>query len=555
MGWRLAIAAGMCLACTAYAAGRAADEPVPGVKQNGAIGGARNGAPDSRPNAAADAAAAKKPVPTPDVEAQALAQVKRVWGDQYARATTPAAKAAIAQRMLTQSRSAARRGSPDQYAALKVARDIAASAGDVATALAAVDALAAEFEIDALGMKKDLSERALAAAQSAAEKKAAAVLAVAIAEDAVAAEKFDVARSLLEKALAVAQEQRDVRLTQQLSLRRDEIDEVVRAAGLVAPARRVLADKPDDPAANLAVGRFLCFWKGDWAAGLPKLAVGSSASLKALAARELAANPTADVMAELADRWWTLAQENDGVSRKELQLHARGWYAKAAESALDGSQKARLQRRLSETDAIAATRLAVKTADAAKAKGKSAGGAKADAEPGKTGPRKRLVKKTRYESMLGVYLNDNKPTPMVNLSVPNGSSVLGDDVAAAMRGRVPFDKLSYRAVAHIEIPADGVYEFEQHFEKLWLNKREMSFNRNKGSVRLPRGVYEIQVQDAGASSMARAALRIKNKDSGDEVPVFNFGGEIEAFLGRSIGSWKPVEVSGWQPVEVKSDAN
>ena len=88
-----------------------------------------------------------------------------------------------------------------------------------------------------------------------------------------------------------------------------------------------------------------------------------------------------------------------------------------------------------ETDSIVATRLTIKTVDAAKAKGKSAGAAKADAEPGNTAPRKRLVKKARYESMLGVYLNDNKPTPMVNLSVPNGSSVLGDDVAAAMRGR------------------------------------------------------------------------------------------------------------------------
>ena len=276
-------------------------------------------------------------MPTPDVEAQALAQVKRIWGDQYAKATTPAAKAALAQRMLTQSRSAARRGSPDQYATLKIARDIAASTGDAATALAAVDALAAEFAIDAFGMKKDLAERSLAAAQSAAEKKASAVLAAAIAEDAVEAKKFDVARSLIEKALAIAQEQRDVRLTQQFSIRRDEIDEVVRAAGLVAPARRVFADKPDDPAANLAVGRFLCFWKGDWAAGLPKLAAGSSAPLKALAARTGGESHGGDH----GGTGRPVVDSRPGKRRrfrKELQLHARVWYAKAAESTPDGPQ-------------------------------------------------------------------------------------------------------------------------------------------------------------------------------------------------------------------------
>jgi hypothetical protein len=431
----------------------------------------------------------------------------------------------------------------------------AAAAGAPPTALAAVDAMAAQFEIDAFGIKKELAERSLSAAQSPSEKKAAAILAAAIAEDAIVAEKFDVAGALIEKALSIAQQERDSRLTQPLTTRRDELGEVARAAGLVAPARRVLASKPDDPAANLAVGRFLCFWKGDWAAGLPKLAAGSSASLKTLAGRELAVSPSADDMAELADQWWNLAQENDGVSRKEIQLHARGWYAKAADAAPDGTQKIRLQRKLLDTESIAATRLAIKTADASKAKGKSAGAAKPDNEPGKTSPRKKLVKKVRYTSMLGLYLNDGKPTPLVNLSVPDGASVLGDDVAAVVRGRISFDKLGYRGIARIEIPADGVYEFDQRFEKLWLNKREMSFNRGKGAVRLARGVYEIQVQETGASSMARATLRIKNKDTGEEVPVFNLGGEIDAFLGRSIGPWKPVEISGRQPVELKSEAN
>ena len=443
--------------------------------------------------------------------------MKRVWGDQYAKATTPAAKAALAQRMLTQSRSAARRGSPDQYATLKVARDIAGSTGDVATALAAVDALAADFDIDAFGMKKDLAERSLAAAQSAAEKKAAAVLAAAIAEDAVAAEKFDVVRSLIEKALAIAQEQRDGRLTQQLSIRRDEIDEVVRAAGLVAPARRVLADKPDDPAANLAEGRFLCFWKGDWAAGLPKLAAGSSTSLKVLAARELAANPTAEIRAELADQWWTLAgkrrrfAQGTPTARPRLVCESRGVDARG--SAEDPLAAQTLGNRLDRGDAF-------DRQDGGRREGEGQVGRRGQ---GRRRARKSLAaQKARQKSPLRVdarsVFNDNKPTPMVNLSVPNGSSVLGEDVAAVMRGRIPFDKLSYRAVAHFEIRTDGVYEFDQNFEKLWVNKREMSFNRNKGTVRLPRGAYELQVQDAGASSMARSRCASRTKTPATRCP-------------------------------------
>ncbi|MBI3877243.1 MAG: hypothetical protein HY300_15015, partial [Verrucomicrobia bacterium] len=44
-----------------------------------------------------------------------------------------------------------------------------------------------------------------------------------------------------------------------------------------------LAITPDDPGANLAVGQFLCFVKGDWESGLPLLAKSDDNVLKTLA--------------------------------------------------------------------------------------------------------------------------------------------------------------------------------------------------------------------------------------------------------------------------------
>src|SRR6185312_914073 len=68
----------------------------------------------------------------------------------------------------------------------------------------------------------------------------------------------------------------------------------------LSKAATTLADNPDDAAANLLVGRHLCFVTEDWEQGLPMLAKSSDATLKDLAAKSLAATePTA--MVELGD--------------------------------------------------------------------------------------------------------------------------------------------------------------------------------------------------------------------------------------------------------------
>ena len=55
----------------------------------------------------------------------------------------------------------------------------------------------------------------------------------------------------------------------------------------VAEAELALSVNPEDPGANLALGRFLCHIRGDWDTGLPLLVKGGNAPLKAAAEREL----------------------------------------------------------------------------------------------------------------------------------------------------------------------------------------------------------------------------------------------------------------------------
>src|SRR5204862_5799174 len=91
-----------------------------------------------------------------------------------------------------------------------------------------------------------------------------------------------------------------------------------------------------------------CFFRSDWAGGLPALARGSDAGLKTLAARELAGAETADAQASLGDGWWEMAQRSAGGPVKSAMLaHAADWYAKAAPN-LDGLAKAKVEKRIDE---------------------------------------------------------------------------------------------------------------------------------------------------------------------------------------------------------------
>src|SRR5262249_40445658 len=60
---------------------------------------------------------------------------------------------------------------------------------------------------------------------------------------------------------------------------------------------------PADPAASLEVGRFRCFVQEAWEEGLPLLAQGSDAGLKAAAEKELQDPDTAAGCKQVADAW------------------------------------------------------------------------------------------------------------------------------------------------------------------------------------------------------------------------------------------------------------
>lgn len=86
-----------------------------------------------------------------------------------------------------------------------------------------------------------------------------------------------------------------------------------------AAALKTLEGMPDDADAHAAAGRFLCFMKANWAAGLPHLAKGRDEALADLARRQLRLQRS-DVKEtfEIAGEWWDAGKKTE-LSEAEVE--------------------------------------------------------------------------------------------------------------------------------------------------------------------------------------------------------------------------------------------
>ena len=258
-------------------------------------------------------------------------------------AKDPAAKIAVAQRLLEEGRKSTK-DRAQQFTLLRRASEVASSAGETDLVLEAVDAIAtAGFKIDPYQVKARLLKRLVEQNASATADQHAAISAACVrfVESAAANGAIDAAVEVLNtesKSLAEpsrraqgaaraataaanhartpadrtekakkaeeAQSEADALKAAQAALVDcgKGIQQARRDFDAVRAAEDRLAANPDDADACLVVGRWYCFSRGDWEKGLNLLAKGSDASLKSVAAAEVGAKPTtADEKVALGD--------------------------------------------------------------------------------------------------------------------------------------------------------------------------------------------------------------------------------------------------------------
>ena len=107
------------------------------------------------------------------------------------------------------------------------------------------------------------------------------------------------------------------------------------------------ANTPADSASeNERIGKRLCFMKGNWSEGLPKLAASADERLTSLAQKELAAPEDKAERLAVADGWWAVSEKYAAPADKTIRRHAVEWYQKII-GELEGEDRDRAELRIS----------------------------------------------------------------------------------------------------------------------------------------------------------------------------------------------------------------
>lgn len=299
----------------------------------------------------AQPAAARRPVPAKADQAAVRKVLKEVFAAQLVDRSM-AGRLKLTQALLVQADQSA--DAPvDKFVLLAAAIDAGAEAANLTLAFDAADRMAKSYEVDAAAVKVDAATRVAPRAASPDIAAANVKAGLELADSLVAADDLAAASRLCTALQPAAGGNAELRA--QVLKRQRELTAAREAAERTIKSIETLKGTPDDPAANLAVGRYLCLMKGNWKEGLPMLAKGSDPAIKALASSDILAPATSDAQAALGDAWWDLAQAQPGTGKMTVQVHAAEWYRKALPE-LKGLAKAKADKRIAEV-ALATSRV------------------------------------------------------------------------------------------------------------------------------------------------------------------------------------------------------
>ena len=297
-------------------------------------------APTTGPADAVAGAPARRPIPSAADRQQAAALAGEVFAADLADAS-PSARRSLADRLLHESANAA--SDAERFVLLIGAIHAGDDAKDLPLCFRAIDVLAATFEVDDLPIRTRLALSSSLQADSDAQTAVSCRAASGLVDRLMAADDFADA-SRLARALVRASSV-DKPLNGEIREQAARAETLKAARAKLDGEMKKLRASPADPAANLAVGKFLCFGAGAWERGLPMLRLGGDARLSALAKRELDGPADGASRLAVADGWWDAAENDAGLYRRQARRHAARWYTSALPS-LKGLERAKAEVRL-----------------------------------------------------------------------------------------------------------------------------------------------------------------------------------------------------------------
>lgn len=296
----------------------------------------------------------RRSVPGDPVRTQATAAVRKLFEHEYESATTQQAASLLAGKLLEQS-TISTNDEATIYVLLAEARDLATSAGDAQTALAAVDGMAGRFDVDSLAEKLAVLNRAASKAKLPIAYRKLAEATLPVIFEAVAAGNFDTATRLASVARTNARKGRALDLTAIFKTVSDEITQFKDDDDTASVAQEALKQNPDAHAEHLALGAFQCLAEGKWQEGLRHLARAEDDLLKQITELEFAEPATPQAKIEVADLWMEWIKQIRRKPYDRFTMAAEYWY-RGALPELTGAERTRIEMRLQEIGALMWTR-------------------------------------------------------------------------------------------------------------------------------------------------------------------------------------------------------
>jgi hypothetical protein len=243
---------------------------------------------------------------------------------------------------------------PGRYVLLEMARDKAAEEFECTRAYQAVDELAKSFDdVDALEMKKDVLGIMAKSSKTPEDYYDVTDYAVKLIPRCVDADKYDAANALLaltdetRKKAKPGDDQKE--LETKVAAERRKVQEVQKEFEEAKASRETLETKSDDKEANLTWGKFVCTIKGQWDKGLPMLEKSGDEKWTPVAKMDLDKPAGGDAQVKVGDKWWELAQPEQGLARNQLKARAVFWYKKA-ENSVSGLTQERIKKCIREVE-------------------------------------------------------------------------------------------------------------------------------------------------------------------------------------------------------------
>jgi serine/threonine protein kinase len=284
------------------------------------------------------------PIPNTDARLQAEQLLRELMKSDLASAKLPEQKSALIEKLFKHA-DATKDDPASKYVMLEEALRLAIDIADVTALDKVINALTTTYVSDANDMWIEALEKAAQKSRSPQISKSLAEAALARIEALVDRDDYELAKRYQSVASAAAQKARDLALTKLVVEQGKSLTAANKQWDAMEKTKADLLANPDDATANLALGKYSCFIKGQWEQGFKYLAKGNDSTLADLATRSLLKPGEPAARVALGDAWWKASESAKGANKADLQIGGGYWYAVALPG-LTGLEKNRVEQRI-----------------------------------------------------------------------------------------------------------------------------------------------------------------------------------------------------------------